>query len=113
MRKPTYWRTEAAEVGPEAEKLVKAVLGDHAMRNLRKAQAILRLAEKQGSAAMESAAKRPLFFGNLHYQSLKKILEKEWLLDTHPTPFASSLSDLGQRLLRPPEYFGTQKEVNS
>jgi hypothetical protein len=63
---------------PKTEALVKAVLNDHAMRNLRKAQAILRLADKYGSSSMEAAAERALFFGNFHYRSLKLILEKGW-----------------------------------
>jgi transposase len=111
MRTPTYCRTKAAEVGPETQTLVEAILGDHAIRNLRKAQAILRLAEKHGSAAMEGAAKRAVFFGNLQYQSIKKILERGWNLDRQQLPPALPLSELGQRFLRPPEYFAAQREV--
>jgi hypothetical protein len=86
-------------------------LGDHAMRNLRKAQAILRLAEKYGPAAMETAAQRALTFGNFQYRSLKTILEKGWLRADDPPQLSLPLSPLGQRFLRPPEYFGPSKEV--
>ncbi len=112
MKNPTYCRTKAAEIGPQTEALIKGILGDHAMRNLRKAQGILRLADKYGSPAMEKAARRALFFGNFHYQSLKTILEKGWGFDTEPTVAPSPLSELGQRFLRPPAYFGAQREVN-
>ena len=79
------------------------------MRNLRKAQAVLRLAEKYGPAAMEAAAERALAFGNLQYRSLKTILEKGWLRpDASPQP-SLPLSPLGQRFLRPPEYFGRER----
>ena len=78
MAAPTYCRYKAAEVGPQTEALIREILGDHAMRNLRKAQAILRLAEKYGPAAMEAAAQRALLFGNFQYNSIKTILEKGW-----------------------------------
>ena len=61
MPAPTYCRTQAASIGPQTETLVQRILGDHAMRNLRKAQAILRLAQKYGNTAMEAAAERSLF----------------------------------------------------
>jgi len=111
MATPTYCRNKAREVGPQTETLICKILSDHAMRNLRKAQAILRLAEKYGQAPMEAAAKRVLFFGNFHYRSLKTILEKGWL--TPPVmahKVVTPLSPLGQRFLRPPNYFVQQRE---
>ena len=61
MASPTYCRRQAAQIGPQTETLVRTILGDHAMRNLRKAQAVLRLAQKYGNAAMEAAAHREHF----------------------------------------------------
>ena len=113
MAAPTYCRTRAAQVGPHTETLVKTILGDHAMRNLRKAQAILRLADKYGNPSMEAAAERALFFGNYRYQSLKLILEKGWVLKTPVSSEPPPLSDLGQRFLRSPEYFAFKQEVIS
>lgn len=107
MATPTYCRMKAAEVGPQTEALVKAILSDHAMRNLRKAQAILRLAEKHGSLSMEAAAQRALFFGNVQYRSLKTILEKGWIAEGPASLTPMPLSPLGQRFLRPPEYFSS------
>jgi transposase len=105
MATPTYCRSKAAEVGPQTEALIKAILSDHAMRNLRKAQAILRLAEKFGNPSMEGAAERALFFGNTDYRSLKIILEKGWSLQIEPSSKGMPLSSLGQRFLRPAGYF--------
>ncbi len=113
MAVPAYCRNQAAQVGPKTEALVKAVLSDHAMRNLRKAQAILRLADKYGSLAMEAAAERALFFGNFHYRSLKLILEKGWDLKIPVSSKPLPLSALGQRFLRSPEYFASKQEVIS
>jgi hypothetical protein len=64
---------------------------------------------------MEAAAERALFFGNFRYRSIKTILEKGWfsLEQTPPFPSQFSLSPLGQRFLRPPEYFASREEVTS
>lgn len=110
MPAPTHCRSKAAQIGPHTEALIREILGDHAMRNLRKAQAVLRLAEKYGPAAMEAAAERSLAFGNLQYRSLKTILEKGWLRGNLPPQLSLPLSPLGQSFLRPPAYFAPAKE---
>lgn len=111
MPAPTHCRSKAAQIGPQTEALIREILGDHAMRNLRKAQAVLRLAEKHGPASMEAAAQRALAFGNLQYRSLKTILEKGWLRADKPPQLSLPLSPLGQSFLRLPEYFAPAKEV--
>jgi transposase len=111
MPAPTHCRSKAAQIGPQTEALIREILGDHAMRNLRKAQAVLRLAEKYGPPSMEAAAQRALAFGNFQYRSLKTILEKGWLRADNPPQLSLPLSPLGQRFLRPPEYFALRKEV--
>lgn len=111
MPAPTHCRSKAAQIGPQTEALIREILGDHAIRNLRKAQAVLRLAEKYGSPAMEAAAQRALAFGNFQYRSLKTILEKGWLQADNPPQLSLPLSPLGQSFLRPPGYFAPAKEV--
>jgi len=111
MPAPTHCRSKAAQIGPQTEALMGEILGDQAMRNLRKAQAILRLAEKYGPAPMEAAAKRALSFGNFQYRSLKTMLEKGWLQTDNPPQLSLPLSPLGQSFLRPPQYFAPPKEV--
>ena len=108
---PTHCRSKAAQIGPQTEALIREILGDHAMRNLRKAQAVLRLGEKYGPAAMEAAAQQTLSFGNLQYRSLKTILEKGWLKADNLPQLSLPLSSLGQSFLRPPGYFALAKEV--
>ncbi len=116
MATPTSCRKKAAEVGPKTEALIGEILGDHTMRNLRKAQAVLRLAQKYGSASMEAAAQRALLFGNCTYKSIRTMLEKGW--ETLQAPASESqpvlpLSPLGQRFLRSPDYFVPGKEGRS
>jgi len=104
MATPTYCRKKAAEYGPYTEKLISKILSDHAMRNLRKAQGILRLAEKYGQEDMERASERALTFGNYRYKSLKTILD-EGLCEPQDVPGATPLSPLGESFLRPATYF--------
>jgi transposase len=105
MATPTWCRKKAAEFGPHTEALITAILKEHAMRNLRKAQALLRLAEKY-SDDIERVAERALSYGATRYRTIKAMLEKEITSD-QPTGKAP-LSDLGQRFLREPAYFGRE-----
>ena len=102
MATPTWCRKKAAEFGPHTEALITAILKENAMRNLRKAQAILRLAEKF-TGEIEKVAERALSYGATRYKSIKAMLENGIAGEqaTHQAP----LSDLGQRFLRDPAYF--------
>jgi transposase len=107
MATPSYCRRKAAEYGPFTEKLIRTILSDHAMRNLRKAQGILRLAEKYGHRELEQACARALRFGNYRYRSIKSILERG-LAPPEDTPSPPPLSALGQRFLRPAASFSPE-----
>jgi transposase len=109
MPVPTYCRKKALEIGPQTDRFIKALLGDHTMRNLRKAQAVLRLAEKYGPQAMEAAAGRALHFGNLRVKSFKAILEKGLAHPTEPVLPSAPLSQLGLSFLRAPRYFSGEE----
>ena len=105
MATPTWCRKKASEFGPATEALVTAILKENATRNLRKAQAILRLAEKN-SGDIERVAERALSYGNTRYRSIKTMLEKGIMQTVeHRT---APLSDLGQRFLREPAYFARE-----
>ncbi len=114
MATPNYCRKKAREVGPQTEAFISEILSEHAMRHLRKAQAVLRLAQKYGAANLEAAAGRALAFGNFRYKSLEAVLKHGWATppeSTEATPFPLSL--LGQSFLRDPRYFIPPKEVVS
>jgi transposase len=111
MPAPTYCRQRAAEVGPQTEILVRKILADNAMRNLRKAQAVIRLADKYGKERMEAASERSLYFGNFRYRAIKRILERGLDEASNEKPPAAQLSLLGLRFLRDPSYFIPDKEV--
>ncbi|MBW1739005.1 MAG: hypothetical protein JRJ69_16050 [Deltaproteobacteria bacterium] len=109
MATPTYCRNKASEYGPFTERLICKILSDHAMRNLRKAQGILRLGEKYGKERLEMACKRALEYGNYRYNSIKTILEKG-LFESHEADISPvpGLSTLGESFLRPPSYFAQE-----
>jgi hypothetical protein len=100
-------------VGPQTDILVRKILADNAMRNLRKAQAVIRLADKYGKERMEAASERSLFFGNFHYRSIKRILQRALEETSDQKPAPAQLSLLGLRFLRDPSYFTPDQEVAS
>ena len=108
MATPTYCRSQAAQYGDCTARYVEAILGDHAMRNLRKAQAVLRLGKKYGTEALEQGCERALQFGNYRLASLRTILEKE-LTAAEPLPAPVRLSALGESFLRAKSYFAGEE----
>jgi len=95
-------RKRAAEFGPHTAALITAILEEHAMRNLRKAQAVVRLAEKYRDC-IEQVAERALLFGNTRYKSIKTMLDKG--MTEMPTLPHVPLSEVGKGFLRSPDYF--------
>lgn len=102
MSTPTWCRKKAAEFGPHTEALITAILKENAMRNLRKAQALLRLADKY-SGDIEKIAERALSYGATRYRTIKAMLETD--LSPEQPSHRAPLSALGQRFLREPAYF--------
>lgn len=76
MAHPQYCRKKATELGAHVGHFVAAVLADHAIRNLRKAQAVLRLADKYGAARLDEACQYLLSFETTELRRLRRVLEK-------------------------------------
>jgi transposase len=102
---PAYCRKKAAEYGPHTETLMNAILRENAVRNLRKGQAILRLAEKY-PGEIEKVSERALLYGNTQYKSIRTMLEKGMTDSVVHETTTAPLSEMGQRFLRSPSYFG-------
>ncbi len=109
VQTPDWCRERAFEVGPSVGQWVARVLGNHASRNLRKAQGALRLAERHGAGALELACGRALLFDNLRFESLKRILEKG--LWKEPGADPGDAVPAPRRFARPADYFVQSKEV--
>ncbi len=74
-RSRDYWEKRAAQLGPSALDLVKAVFdSDHELSQLRQVQGIVTLLEQYPPSRIESACRRALFFGLTKYRGLKQML---------------------------------------
>jgi hypothetical protein len=73
---PSHCRERARELGPHVERLVGEVLATHALRHLRKAQAVLLLADKYGAERVEGACAHLLAFESSDVRRLTRILEQ-------------------------------------
>jgi hypothetical protein len=90
---------------------INRVLGDHTMRNLRKAQGVLRLADKWGQETLELACQRAISFNNFRVKSLRQILEKGlWRASCSPQTREPAKVLYG-RFTRPADYFAQNQEA--
>ena len=76
MKDPVWCREKAGRIGPACREVVEQLFADTVMDNLRKVQGILGLAERNTPPRLEEACKRALVFGNIHYRTIKSILDK-------------------------------------
>lgn len=72
-----YCIQQAFSIGPYTHRIVKSLLKEEAIRNLRSSQNIIRLKKKFGHVRLEDACKRAVYYGNYTYGGVKNILEKE------------------------------------
>jgi transposase len=108
---PDWCRRQASEMGENIEQYIKKVLGDHTMRNLRKAQSVLRLSDQWGIETLELACRRALLFGNYKIKSLRKILEEGLWRESGDTSTGKTGKVLYGRFTRPADYFVQRKEA--
>ncbi len=103
LRDPQWCLRQAETIGPGCEQLIRTLFADRVLDNLRAAQGVIGLARKYGPARLESACNRALLHDNVHYRSVKTILEKG--LDQLPseTPLAPlpTIYTQAGRFLRP------------
>jgi len=108
---PAYCRKRAAELGPHVARMVGEILADHAIRNLRKAQGVLRLADKYGPQRLDEACDYLLSFGATELRRLTHVLENgiplSWksIQDVRPAP----LTEQALGFLHPAESFAAQE----
>ncbi len=109
---PQYCRKKAAELGLHVGRMAEAILADHAIRNLRKAQALLRLAEKYGPARLDEACQYLLSFETTEIRRLQRVLDKGvpslWRPEASAT--VAVLSPQALSFLHPPQSFAAPGE---
>ena len=87
-----YCIGQALGIGPYTHRIVKSLLKEEVIRNLRSAQNIIRLKKKFGTPRLEAASKRAVYYGNYTYAGVKNILEKE--IDKQELLFEQSAAEL-------------------
>lgn len=110
---PVYCREKAAELGPHVARMAAEILSEHAIRNLRKAQALLRLGQKYGAERLDEACHYLLDFDSTEIRRLERVLERgvPSLWRPEPAPQAAALSQQAFGFLHPPESFSASGEV--
>jgi transposase len=110
---PIYCQEKAAELGPHVARMAAEILSGHAIRNLRKAQALLRLGQKYGAERLDQACHYLLSFDSTEIRRLERVLEQGVpTLWRHESPAtAAPLSQQAFGFLHPPESFSASGEV--
>jgi transposase len=84
MQTPAWCRERATQVGPACAAFIEALLGDRPLDRLRRAQGVLRLAQRFGAPRLEAACARAAAVGEYRYHTIKTILVNG--LDHQPLP---------------------------
>jgi len=112
LKTTEYYQQEALKHGDYVRQVVARIMTDHAYRNLRKVQAVFRLADKYGSDAMNLACRRCIFYEDYRMSTIKRILVKQLYHLPLGDPVAEppKANSEGLSFLRPPQYFTHEKE---
>jgi hypothetical protein len=108
-----YYQQEALKHGEYVRQVVARIMMEHAYRNVRKVQALFRLADKYGSETLNLACRRCNFYEDYRMSTLKRILVKE----LYHLPLGDEIAEQPQinpdsgSFIRPPEYFTHTKEM--
>ena len=83
---PSHCRERARTLGPHVAALVETVLASHALRHLRKAQAVLRLADKYGAERLDAACAQLCAYGASDPRQLARVLAQGIATDAAAGP---------------------------
>ena len=86
----------AKEIGPTTYKMIQSSLAPSTRVGLRKAQGILRLADKYGKERLEMACQRAIAYDNYEYKALSNILLSKLDKQTNPNTVIGKVSMLGK-----------------
>jgi len=103
---PGRCRQCARTLGESVWQVINAVLSKCSTTNLRKAQAIIRLADPYGADSLDAACRRAIHFNNIKYAAIKSILQQglQWI--ALPSAIKPDLKHLSEgAFLRSPSEF--------
>jgi len=104
MRSISHYQAEALKYGEHVYNMITKIMAEHAYRNIRKVQAIFRLAEKYGHEAVNLTCKRCLYYEDLKMITIKGILQKElYRAPLEEEPVCTAVT--APLFTRSPEYF--------
>jgi transposase len=112
LKTTEYYQREALKHGEYVRQVVARIMTEHAYRNLRKVQAVFRLADKYGSDTLNLACRRCIFYEDYRMSTIKRILLKQLshLPLGEEVAGHTKASSRGVSFIRPPEYFTHEKE---
>jgi transposase len=103
---PEYCQQKARQVGPNVHKVIETVLAPGGLVHLRKAQSILRLAEKYGAKKLDLVCEYILEHSTPHYRSIKSLLENGIPQPRHNLREPPPLSREAKEMLHSANSFG-------
>jgi transposase len=104
-RDPERMVQKASKVGPQTERFMRLLLsGTFPWSKLRQAQKLMRLAEKYGSARVESACQRALAFDLINVQRVQRIIQHALAPQPEDDP-ATTVVQMPLRFLRSNDSF--------
>lgn len=112
LKTTEYYQQEALKHGEHVRQVVARIMTEHAYRNLRKVQALFRMADKYGAEALNLTCRRCIFYEDYRMSTIKRILLKQ----LYRLPLADEITEqrkadsTGVSFIRPPEYFTHTKE---
>lgn len=108
LKTSEYYQQEASKHGEYLRQVVARIMTDHVYRNLRKVQALFRLADKYGSEALNLTCKRSIFYEDYRMNTIKRILERGLYtqsLDEDSTSLTITGPLSGPSFVRAADYF--------
>lgn len=104
MRSVSHYQADALKYGEHVYHIVTKIMTEHAYRNIRKVQAIFRLAEKYGNEAVNLTCKRCLYYEDLKMSTIKRILQKNLYQEAFEED-SVGIAGTDCLFIRKPEYF--------
>jgi hypothetical protein len=97
----------AGRIGPHVQAVIQHLLQRKVTDGLKPSRAILRLAKQVGQVRLDAACERALYYDNIEYGTVKRILNAR----LESTPLATAEQSSGNycfQFSRPPGYFAPQ-----